>query len=109
MTPFNRLPLECRYLIDDFINGCPLNMYDKVINQLHDLSQQLNRKKYIGSIIISIGAPNTIGNINWNNLWFMLIYKNYFVRKIAHHLRAQNLPLYSIHKIFINFECLSKI
>ncbi len=109
MTHFNRLPLECQYLIDDFISGCPLNIYNKVINELNDLSQQFNRRKYIGSIVISLGTSNAVGNINWNNLWFMLIYKNYFIKKIANRMRSQNLPVYSLHKIFVNFECLSKI
>ena len=102
-----KLPIECHYIIKDFIYGCPRSIYNKTINQINELSQQFNKKKYIGSIVISLGTYNTIGNINWNNLWFMLIYRNYFVKKIANQMRSKNLPLYSIHKIFINFDYLS--
>lgn len=108
MEVLYKLPLECHYIINDFIYGCPRSVYNKAIKQLNELSQQFNRKKYIGNIIISLGTSNTIGNINWNNLWFMLIYKNYFIKKIANRMRSKNVPLYSIHKIFINFDYLSK-
>lgn len=104
-----KMPLDCYYKVIDFVFGSPKQLYDNVLKEINNLSQEFNRKKYISNIIISLGTSVTLGNINWNNLWFRLIYKKYFINQIALKMRNQNLPLFSLHKIFINFECLSKL
>jgi len=109
MTFFKKLPIECLYNIYDFIYGSPRDLYKSVIDQIKNLNTQFTRKKYISSIIISLGIPNTIGTINWNNLWYMLIYKKYFIGSVATQMKHKNLSLFSVHKIFVNFEILSRV
>lgn len=109
MTFFKKLPIECLYNIYDFIYGSPRDLYQKVIEQIKDLNTQLTQKKYISSVIISLGIPNSIGSISWNNLWYMLIYKKYFTIKIATQMKYKNLSIFCIHKIFVNFEIFSKV
>lgn len=109
MSFFKKLPTECLYNINDFIYGSPRDLYKNVIQQINDLNSQFSRKKYISSVIISLGIPNTIGRINWNNLWYMLIYKKYFIGKVATQMKHKNLSLFCVHKIFVNFEILSKV
>ena len=109
MSFLKKLPTECLYNINDFIYGSPIDLYKNVIEQINDLNSQFSRKKYISSVIISLGIPNSIGSINWNNLWYILIYKKYFIGTVATHMKEKKLSLFDVHKIFVNFEILSRV
>lgn len=109
MPLLNQLPIECLYNINDFIYGSPKELYKNVIKQINDLNSQFSRKKYISSVIISLGIPNSIRNINWNNLWYILIYKKYFIGIVAINMKEKKVSLFDVHKIFVNFEILSRV
>ena len=109
MSFSRKIPTECLYTINDFIYGTPQNLHKNVIEQINDLNSQFTRKKYISSVIINLRIPRINQSINWNNFWYLLVYKKYFIRKVATQMRNTNLSLFDIHRIFVNFEILSRI
>ena len=107
MIIYKKLPTECLFLISDFTIGDPRFLFKKVIQQLNDLSLQFTTKKYTSNIIISFRQSRKEISINWNNLWYTFIYKKYFTQNISRKMKQNRLSLFSIPKIFINFECIN--
>ena len=113
------LPIEIKYYIYDIAGGTPKQLYSKTMNQLRELNCQFLDKSYINNIIKLIYDPEHNLNFQpetptyitaeeqlkqWNYLWYNYVYKHFFTKIASIRLKNTNTVIFSINKIFINFN-----